>query len=383
MNIIKTIEAEKCCGCSACMNVCTTQCIVMEQSDEGFLIPHVDKNTCIQCGVCVNHCPVLMKNNKKLPKSAYAAISKNSEKTLRSSSGGAFFEIAEHFIIDVGGYVCGCVMDDDYFIHHIVTNNCSDLTRMQGSKYVQSNITQVLPQIREIINDGIPVLFSGTPCQVEAVRIFIGEAEKLYTVDIVCHGVTSPIVFKRYMENAYCDAHLDSFRYKNPYEISTYAFSFTNGKRVRGQMDPFYNSFLKGQSFRESCYSCKFACPERVGDITLGDCANFRAYPTLAGNPISTVLVNTAKGDQIWVCVKDQMKHICADYTAESRLNHQLNSPASRPEERSVFYSDFETMSASDFSKKYAEHWNTMTRIKRFLISHIPYEIRSKIRRSL
>ena len=204
-------------------------------------------------------------------------------------------------------------------------------------------------------------------------EIGIGESEILYTIDTVCHGVTSPGMFKKYMEKIYRSRHLDSFRYKNPYEISTYAFSFTDGKRINGQLDPFFNSFLRGRSFRESCYSCKYACPERIGDITLGDCANFRAYPSLAGKPISTVLINTEKGAQMWNGIRNFMNYVDADYAKESKLNHQLNAPAKRPIERATFYSDLNTMSGKDFFEKYAEHWNMKTKIKRFIIMHVPY----------
>ena len=379
MDNILTNGIESCCGCSACVNVCPRQCISMEQNDEGFLAPQIDEESCVHCGACIKHCPVECDMKKVIPSQTYAATSKDVRETARSSSGGAFFEIAQHFISHLGGYVCGCVMDDGYIIRHILTNSYADLAQIQGSKYVQSNIAEIIPQIQKTIKDGTPVLFSGTPCQVAAVRTIIGESEILYTIDTVCHGVTSPGMFREYMEKTYHGNHLDSFRYKNPYEISTYAFSFKNGKRINGQLDPFFNSFLRGRSFRESCYSCKFACPKRIGDITLGDCANFRAYPSLAGKPISTVLINTEKGTQIWNGIRDLMNYVDADYAKESKLNHQLNSPAKRPIERATFYSDLKTMSKSEFAEKYAEHWNMKTKIKRFIIMHVPYSIRSAI----
>jgi coenzyme F420-reducing hydrogenase beta subunit len=187
-------------------------------------------------------------------------------------------------------------------------------------------------------------------------------------------------MFKQYMDKTYRGRHLDSFRYKNPYEISTYAFSFTDGKRINGQLDPFFNSFLRGRSFRESCYSCNFACPERIGDITLGDCANFRAYPSLAGKPLSTILINSPKGRKMWEGIREEMRFVDADYAKESQLNHQLNSPTRKPKERNFFYADLIALSSADFSKKYAEHWDFKMKLKRFLITHIPYSLRSRFR---
>ena len=380
MDNILTVGIENCCGCSACSNVCPKHCISMKPNTEGFIYPHINESLCVHCGMCLKYCPIVLEIYKTIPALTYAATSKDVKNTDRSSSGGAFFEIAKFFISYLDGYVCGCVMYDDLTVHHILTNNLKDLVRMQGSKYVQSDISDIFTQIQHRINSGTPVLFSGTPCQVAAIKSFIGKSELFYTIDTVCHGVSSPGLFKYYMDKAYHDKHLVSFRYKNPYEISTYAFSFTDGSKVNGQLDPFYNSFLRGFSFRYSCYSCKYACSERVGDITLGDCANFRDFPNLKGKPLSTILLNSGKGIAIWESVKESMLFEEADFHKESQLNHQLNSPVNKPDERKNFYSDLFVLSCDDLSKKYSEHWPFKTKIKRFLITHIPYSLRSKIR---
>ena len=380
MNNILTVGLDNCCGCSACSIVCPKQCISMKPNTEGFVFPHINESLCVHCGLCLKYCPIVLEIYKAIPTQTYAATSKDVKNTVRSSSGGAFFEIAKHFISNLDGYVCGCVMDDDLTVHHILTDSLNDLVRMQGSKYVQSDISDIFPKIQQLINCGTPVLFSGTPCQVAAIKTFIGKSANLYTIDTVCHGVSSPGLFKYYMDRVYHDKILKSFRYKNPYEISTYAFSFTDGERVNGQLDPFFNSFLRGFSFRDSCYSCRFACPERVGDITLGDCASFRDFPSLSGKPLSTILLNSSKGIVIWERIRDSMKFENADYLKESQLNHQLNAPVRKPEKRNTFYTDLIVLSSDDLSKKYAEHWDIKTKIKRFLITHIPYSLRSKIR---
>lgn len=381
MNNISIVETSKCCGCSACLNSCSKHCISMVYDEEGFRFPKIIETECVNCGLCIANCPAMNDDyEKREPLLTLASVARDSKEVVKSSSGGAFFEIAKFFISDMKGYVCGCAIDEQYKVSHFITNQIEEMKKMQGSKYVQSDIITCGSRIREYVLKDIPVLFAGTPCQVEAIKRIVGKgAELLYTIDIVCHGVTSPGWFKKYMTRNYADSNLISFRYKNPYEISTYAFSFDDGKRVYSELDPFYNAFLEGSNLRESCYSCKYACSRRIGDVTLGDCANFRAFPEFRGKSISTVLVNTEKGKELWNLAKKIMESREANYDSEVALNHQLGFPVKRPAKRNDFYKDINSLRQIDFKEKYASKWSIKKKIKRFIIMRIPYSIRSRI----
>ena len=375
---VSEINVNQCTGCALCSQVCPTDAIRLQYHNEGFLMPQID-DRCINCGKCIRICPNRSAFCSSSPMSVLATPSKDEDLVKNSSSAGVFFLIANAFISLQHGYVCGCVMQD-YKVFHVLTNKQDDLVRMQGSKYVQSDVSACYNEISKLVTEGTPVLFSGTPCQVAAVRAKCGNADNLYTIDVICHGVTSPIVFREYMEKTYPNLDLNSFRYKNPYEISTYAFSFANGSRVNGQLDPFYNSFLTGKSLRESCYSCVYACSERMGDISLGDCANYRAYSNLCGRPVSTVIINTLRGKELWGMVESQMESVLADYQVEKMMNHQLSHPVVRTELRDQFYTDFRTLSKEEFKAKYAAHWSVKKRLSRFIITHIPYSLRHRFR---
>ena len=378
MTSIAIISKTNCCGCGLCSQVCPSNSISLEPDEEGFIYPHVDETTCLRCGICLNHCPVINEMEPRSTKTAYAATAKEEAKQLKSSSGGAFYILASRFIDEWHGYVCGCVMEEDHSIRHIVTNDKNELERMRGSKYVQSTILDCYSEIAGLLHSETPVLFSGTPCQVAAVRRAFQENKNLYTVDVVCHGTTSPLLFKEYLKKAYPGKRLVSFRYKNPYEISTYAFTFDDGSHVNAQLDPYFNAFLLGKSFRQSCYACEYAGKDRAGDLTFGDCANFRAYRELFGKPVSTVLVNSRNGQKLWELLEDEMLHVEADYDAEKKLNHQLHAPMNQPDDRTSFYSDLQKLSMKDFKGKYAENWGLSKKLKRFAIMHIPYSVRHK-----
>ena len=193
-----------CCGCTACENICPKQAITMQPDNLGFLYPQIDDSKCIDCGLCVKTCN-FSDNYKTIQSNNYPIIfavrSNKTEELQKSQSGAAFFELAKTFI-QCGGIVYGAALTFDFSVKHIKVETLEELDKLRMSKYTQSRLTTILQQVRTYLQNGNKVLFSGTPCQVSGLNSFIPERlkEKLTTIDLICHGVPSPSVWKEYIK---------------------------------------------------------------------------------------------------------------------------------------------------------------------------------------
>ena len=198
--MIEILDKKMCSGCTACFSVCPKKCITMMPDAEGFLYPHVDVSSCINCHLCEKTCPVLNTFEKRVPKVCYAAQNKDEEIRLGSSSGGVFTAMAMN-ILKKNGIVCGVEFDHDKMTHHICIKSKKDLNKLLGSKYVQSRLESVFKEIRDYIKEGRWVLFTGTPCQVAGINRYLGrlaKSDNFISVELCCHGVPSPLVmFKK------------------------------------------------------------------------------------------------------------------------------------------------------------------------------------------
>lgn len=278
--MIEIKEKDSCTGCHACANICPKQCIAMEKDSEGFLYPVVDTKQCINCGVCEKICPILNgktavlgRNNK-----AYAAKNNNIDTRLKSSSGGVFTAIAES-VIDNGGVVFGAVFDKDFNLIHKYAETKEELSSFRGSKYVQSIIGETYKQAKGFLEQGRTVLFTGTPCQIGGLYSYLGkEYENLITQDLICHGVPSPMVWRKYLEYreelAHSSVRRMSFRHKNSgWKTYSVSFEFSNDTEYVAKLseDPYMKVFLRNLCLRPSCYNCAFKTKHRQADITLAD----------------------------------------------------------------------------------------------------------------
>ncbi len=315
-NIESIVKAGECCGCEACINVCPFGALRYTKDKFDFSVPAIDDAKCISCGLCTKTCPAIHAP-KKSPIRAYAAIAKDKQMRFVSSSGGIFGNIANH-VLESGGVVFGCTMDDDLIVRHIAVESKEDLSKIQKSKYVQSRMTDVYAQAKRYLARGRMVLFSGTPCQVAAMNNFLNEKEKnfLLLVDVVCHGVPSQALFDDYisfLEKKKGVINEYQFRVKKIADdgmhwYSSYVLSKNNKQIVFDWTEDSYNYlYMMMYTNRDSCYSCKYASMERPSDITLCDYWHWdnyhKSFP--AGATLSGVLINTEKGIAIFEKIKE------------------------------------------------------------------------------
>lgn len=380
---IEIVKKNQCTGCFACASVCPKNCMDLLVDEEGFSVPTINTAQCIDCGKCVRVCPAYNEVDLLKPVEVYAATARNQSEINRSSSGGAFFLLAKHFIEKEQGYVCGAILDENLELKHYITDKMEDVIKMQGSKYIQSDIKDCIPKIVDLCKNEKKVLFCGTPCQVIAVKqVLKNRDNNLYTLDLICHGTPSARKFSQYMKQAYGKGYYNdfSFRQRNKYVLTTFSYFWKEAKkRVFAYDDPFFQAFLDGHNYRESCYTCKYARSTRCGDITIGDCANARQYKSLTGKPISTIAVNSLKGKQMWEEIKGVTEFVEANYERESKMNKQLHESVTRSSLRDDFYNDLEKLSMDELRIKYCYTQTFKDKLKQFIIWHIPANIRYKI----
>ena len=201
--MISIKDKKKCCGCSACVQRCPKQCINFREDNEGFRYPYIDTDKCINCGLCEKVCPIINQYNEKVPTKVYAAINTNEKIRMQSSSGGIFTYIATK-VIEEKGVVFGARFDKNWEVKHDFTENIEGLSAFRGSKYMQSRIEDNYLKVEKFLKDGRKVLFSGTPCQIAGLKRYLKKNyENLLTIDIICHGVPSPKIWRLYLNEIY------------------------------------------------------------------------------------------------------------------------------------------------------------------------------------
>ena len=279
-----TINPNECIGCTACFHSCPKGAIKMQKNAEGFWCANINDEDCIRCGMCFNICPVQQGIGENMTeyKAAYACYSKNSDIQRASTSGGIFYSIAST-VLKNGGVVYGVTMDETLAVRHILIQKETDLHKIQGSKYVQSNLGDIYADIKSRLENEEYVLFSGTGCQVAGLKNFLKkDYVKLLTVDLICHGIPSAGLFEdytKYLSEKYRGKILSyKFRQKNQEEAQSYdtKIKFQKGegaleKTISGDDDPFTINYLQNALQNRECYKCKFASLKRTADITLGD----------------------------------------------------------------------------------------------------------------
>lgn len=336
--------AEKCTGCAACHDACAKGAISMVPDGEGFAHPQVDVTKCVRCGRCEQVCPVLHLGAPREPLAVYAAKAKDDELRLQSSSGGIFSLLARQ-IIREGGIVFGAGWDkSDWHVVHKSAENELELDELRGSKYVQSDTRGIYAKVKAQLATGRLVLFSGTPCQIAALRMFLGrEYENLFLIDVICHAVPSPLAWQNYLEVRLSakngqgamgkqEIKRISFRRKDcGWKRYSLSLSFTNDSEYRQTLDkdPFLQAFLNEFCNRPSCQSCPFKSGTCGSDLTLGDywgiATAHRGVDDDKG--ISVALVNTQKGEKQFNGIPRDFLSIPSKYKYLRRLNPAMVNP--------------------------------------------------------
>ncbi len=373
--MINIEEKSNCCGCQACYNICPKNAIEMVEDEKGFKYPRVDNEKCINCGLCEKVCPII--NNKQIsnePK-AYACVNKDENIRMQSTSGGIFTLLASA-IINKGGVVFGACFDKNFGVHHTYSETIEDLTKFRSSKYLQSDIGLSYKKAKEFLNEGRYVLFTGTPCQIEAFKSFLGkEYDKLYLQDIICHGVPSPLVWRKYKE--YRENKVNSklsemsFRSKKDegwrhYHVNM-KFDNNSCYNVNRDNDPYIKAFLKHLSLRESCTDCKFKKNNRLSDITLADFWGINHIaPEMNDNKgISLVIVNSQKGQELMKDISEMMVSKEVDFENAISRNPSFNTSSKKNEKSHLFFEKLGEVDFEELVKEYIPKEDLLTKVKK------------------
>lgn len=340
-----------CTGCAACGNICPHNAITMSPDNDGFIMPKINPDICVECKLCEKACPIVNGKDLKNPevKEAYAFWD-NGTRT-ESSSGGAFSAIAR-WVLDRGGVVFGAAWHNGFKCAHKSCESWDELPALRGSKYLQSDIEHTFVEARQALRNGRYVLFTGTPCQIAGLRSFlIKPYEKLVTVDIVCHGVPSNALFINYiakLKSGYGKyASATGFEFRNRRGWG-YAPSAT-GENCRlgtlvGVSNLYMSAFEKAAIFREACYDCHFNGLARVGDITIADFwgigASGKPFRHDVTKGVSLILINSASGKDIVDNLKDCFIEK-RDLNEATKLNHNLVGSSKRPSYRDELIESF------------------------------------------
>lgn len=348
--MINITEKKYCCGCGACAQSCPVGCITMTADGEGFLYPVVDAEKCVNCGLCDRVCPIL--NPGVAPKDiqVYAAMCNDEEVRRTSSSGGVFYLLAEQ-VLSEGGVVFGAAFDADFSVHHVMVERIEDLPMIMGSKYLQSRIENTYVETEKELKKGRSVLFSGTGCQIAGLKSYLHrEYNNLYTVDVFCHGVPSPNVWRKYLktkeETYQSKVNRVNFRDKVPnWRGYSVRVRFDNGKEscVGHGDDEYIKLFLSEICLRPSCYDCKFRESRSGADLTIGDAWGVENWmPHMDDNKgTSVVVVNTEKGRRLWAAIQGKLRSEEGDKDAILSCNPVYMGSVRPHPKREKFFSAF------------------------------------------
>lgn len=364
--MINIIDESRCSGCHACSNICPQKCIEMKCDNEGFWYPKINHSVCVNCGLCEKVCPIINQkhNSVKREPDTYAAFSKNEEIRMNSSSGGMFTLIAE-YIINQNGVVFGACFDNGFNVIHDYAENIEELHKFRGSKYVQSKIGNTYKQVKMFIDNGRVVLFTGTPCQIAGLYSYLEkDYDNLVTQDIICHGVPSPKVWRKYIdfreksENA--GVKNVSFRNKT-YGWKRYSVlvEFENNKEsitIRFK-DMMIKAFLSKNCLRPSCHSCSFKNINRQSDITLADFWGIEnIIPEMNDDKGTSLLIlNSDKAKVLFNNIKENTIFKESKLEEAIKYNTAMIKSAPKNSKRKIFMKEIDEKPFDKVVKKYCE----------------------------
>ena len=354
----------RCTGCGSCSEACPVHAVSMEYDKEGFIYPRVEQDVCVGCGKCTDACHILSRTSgyekpqliygdfERSGNGAenitwYAAMNRDNKVRDESSSGGIFPALADE-ILRRDGLVCGACLDADTLsVNHVLTGDPEIIRKMRGSKYIQSRTDGIYGRIKDALEKGKTVLFTGTPCQISALRKSLEgtDTERLYAVDLFCHGVSSTELFRHYIKELFDNDRIKDIRFRDKSESwERYVMRIEHGGHkvysAPFKKDPFLSAFITGLSLRPSCYQCSAKGFPRKSDISLGDFwMAGRIFPDMNDHKgLSLVAVHTDKGRRLFEDIKGSLeireipKHKISEYYSMS------GTPTEKPDNRDEFF---------------------------------------------
>lgn len=378
--MINIIDPSNCCGCMACVSICSQQAINMNPDVLGFLYPEVDTNKCIQCGLCEKVCAFNDNYDKSLNLAVpdvYGVRHKDMTHVTSSRSGAAFIAISD-YILQSGGVVYGAGYTEHFRVAHKRATTPGERDEFKGSKYVQSDLDNIFRQVRKDLDNGFIVLFSGTPCQTAGLNSFIGKRlrRNLYLVDIVCHGVPSPYIWRdylNYIENKYGEVISVNFRDKVRFGWTANKASF----KFRGNIELVSNEytylFYEHIMLRHSCGKCHYANLLRPSDITIGDFWGWEKVDPIINaddKGLSLVLINTVKGRILFDKIKNDLNCIRTD--TNHCMQPNLEHPSEVHPQRMNFERDYLLHGFNLIIKKYGNNsWRYLAKLVKYRMKRV------------
>lgn len=357
---LESKNKSECSGCTACKNICPKNAINMVFDEEGFRYPVIDKNKCINCGACLKICPTFKKERKNTITYAYGAKHKIDKERLTSRSGAVFVALSD-YILKENGVIYGAELTKDNKVIHNRAINKEQRDKFKGSKYIQSDMRNIIKDVQQDLKNGNKVLFSGTPCQVAGVNACVKDKYKdnLYTCDLICHGVPSELIFKEYIKyiEKINDKKIKDFIFRDKkfgWETHYETCIFEDGSNISTQY--FKNLFYGHNILRPSCYKCNYANIHRPADITIADFWGIeKINPNfLDQNGVSLVIINNEKGEYIFNKIKENLYTFKCSLEDCIKYTYTLNNPTPMPKNRVEFWKDYSNKKFDYIIKKYA-----------------------------
>lgn len=356
-----TISDNKlCCGCSACVQACPKQCISFDEDKQGFRYPAVNKGLCVDCGLCEKVCPFINQNEIKIPLNVYAAINPNEDIRMKSSSGGIFSMLAEKVIED-GGVVFGARFDANWEVEHDYSESKEGIDVFRGSKYLQSKIGETYKQTRDFLQQGRKVLYSGTGCQIAGLKKFLRkEYDNLLAVEILCHSVPSPLVWRKYLKEKCGGPQVKAINFRDKRSgWSNYSYSIVvnheGGKYIEPSSGPYMKGLTSNLTTRPSCSQCPARFGKSGADVVIGDCWGiWDIHPEIDDNKgVSLLEILSSKGESVVESLSIEIKELNLNQLA--KYNAGLRESSLNNQSRNVF---FDEIQSSNISKVFAKYQN-------------------------
>ena len=373
----------------------------MQADENGFIYPKINQDICIECGICLRVCK-FRKSEMYVPQIVYVAANKEEKEIMSAASGGVFTAIAREFL-KKEGIVFGSTLtfeNGHAEVFHTCIDSISDLYKLQGSKYVQSEIKTTYLKAKNYLENKKKVLFSGTPCQIAGLKSFLQKSyDNLYTIDLICHGVPSNRFFNDFIQekNKYLKGIIVDYKFRDKKygwgmntSLEYKSGNYLKKRYIPARLESYCTLFLDGIIYRENCYSCPFAKTERIGDITIGDYWGIETvHPELnddfrfkRSKGISCILVNTQKGTELCESTEETLFLYKSSIEKVVVQNKQLQQSSKRPESRDVFLSAYRQGGYTEveylFRKKYKKQL-----IMHYIYNQIPPVLRIKLKKFL